>query len=394
MKSKSVFWILFLLNLFNYIDRQVLYAVFPLLKTDLQLTDLQLGAAASVFMAVYMCYAPFVGYLADRTSRPKLIAWSALIWSGATFLCAQVRGFYSLLTARGLIGVGEGGFTTIAQPFLAEHYPKEKHASILAQFGLALPLGGALGYTLGGLIGQHWGWKAAFMLVSIPGVLLALLARKLPDKARQQTLTPPGRTAYAQLFKNKPFLCVCVAQAMITFLIGGYSAWMPTYLVRYLHLDVAQAGTCFGITVIISGALGTYFGGKLAQWWKKYSQQAYYNVIALAAVGCVGPVVLGLHSTTFWPALLWVGAAVSFLFLPTGAMAAALVDTTPAPIRSMAFAVNIFIIHLLGDALSPTVLGGLSEYWNLKTALLLGPVVLLPALGACWYAKKKTPTNN
>ena len=180
MIRKRLFAVLFLLNLFNYIDRQVLYAVFPLVQTDLHISDFQLGSLASVFMLVYMCYAPICGYLADRKNRPHLIAISALIWSAATLAGGAAKNFTHLLTARGAVGIGEGGFTTIAQPFLAEHYPKEKHAWILGLFGLALPLGSALGYILGGVIGQTWGWRLAFMSVSIPGVLLALLAWFLP----------------------------------------------------------------------------------------------------------------------------------------------------------------------------------------------------------------------
>ncbi|MBO5911527.1 MAG: MFS transporter, partial [Elusimicrobiaceae bacterium] len=176
MKIKRLFIILFCLNLLNYIDRQVLYSVFPLLQTDLNLSDLQLGTLASAFMVVYMCYAPVMGYLADRFNRPKLIAWSALLWSGATLACGLAKNYVSLLIPRAFIGVGEGGFTTIAQPFLAEHAPKEKHAPLLAAFGLALPIGSALGYVLGGVVGGHWGWRIAFMVAGIPGVLLAILA--------------------------------------------------------------------------------------------------------------------------------------------------------------------------------------------------------------------------
>ena len=176
MSSKRLFWILFFLNLFNYIDRQVLFSVFPLIQTDLHITDFQLGTLASVFMIVYMCYAPVVGFFADRHPRQYWIAASALLWSAATFLSGLAKNYVSLLTARAAIGIGEGGFTTIAQPFLAEQYPKNKRATILAYFGLALPAGAALGYLLGGVIGGSWGWRAAFMLVGAPGVFLGILA--------------------------------------------------------------------------------------------------------------------------------------------------------------------------------------------------------------------------
>lgn len=387
MKIKHLFWILFGLNLLNYIDRQVLYSVFPLLQSDLGLSDWQLGALASAFMLVYMGYAPVVGYLADRFSRPRLIALSALLWSGATFACGAAAGFVSLLVPRALIGVGEGGFTTIAQPFLAEHYPKEKHAPVLAAFGLALPIGSALGYVLGGLVGQHWGWRVAFMAVAVPGVFLAILAwTLLKDKAREiQNAPRPALRDYGPLFKNRPFLSVCFAQAMMTFVMGGLAAWMPMYLHRYLQMDVAQAGTYFGTLVIVCGAAGTYAGGKVAARMLARSAAGYYKLIArcfLAAVPCCWA---ALCMTNAVGMLVFMGAALMLLFMPTGAIAAALVATTHERIRSMAFAVNIFLIHLLGDALSPTLIGWVSDAWSLKAAVFCASLFLLPG---AWAGRK------
>ena len=209
MNPKRLFWILFSLNLFNYIDRQVLFSVFPLIQTDLHITDFQLGTLASVFMIVYMCYAPVVGFFADRHPRQYWIAASAFLWSVATFLSGLAQNYASLLTARAAIGIGEGGFTTIAQPFLAEQYPKNKRATILAYFGLALPAGAALGYLFGGVIGASWGWRAAFMLVGAPGLLLALLAF-FTIKDREHRLLDnrkkPGLGQYLALLKNKSFI--------------------------------------------------------------------------------------------------------------------------------------------------------------------------------------------
>lgn len=385
MKIKQLFWILFLLNLLNYIDRQVLFSVFPLLQTDLLLSDFQLGTLASAFMLVYMCYAPVMGYLADRMNRPRLIALSALLWSAATLSCAAAKNYIWLLSSRALIGVGEGGFTTIAQPFLAEHYPKEKHAPVLAAFGLALPIGSALGYILGGLVSQHWGWRAAFMLAGVPGIFIGLLAWwKLTDTARdtQAQTQKPRLKDYLPLLKNKPFLRVCFAQAMSTFVMGGLAAWMPMYLHRYAGTSVAQAGTYFGVLVIGCGALGTYAGGKLAAWWLQRSSRAYYQLIAgafLAALPCCW---LALCTTHTGLLLTCIGLALTLLFVPTGAIAAALVATTNEKIRSMAFALNIFIIHLLGDAISPTLVGWASDAWNLKVAVFLCTLMLLPGAWA------------
>jgi predicted MFS family arabinose efflux permease len=388
---KRIFWLLFALNLFNYIDRQVLFAVFPLIQKDLSVNDLQLGALASAFMMVYMCYAPLAAYFSDRTSRPKWIGISALIWSAATMGCTITKNFAGLIAARGLIGIGEGGFTTIAQPFLAEHYPKEKHASVLAKFGLALPVGCALGYILGGFIGQTWGWRSAFMLVGIPGVFLGLLALRMKDPLRQNNPSvKPSWREYKTLFTNRPFLCVCLVQAMTTFVLGGFSAWIPTYLLRYLDMNVAKAGFYFGVLVIVCGAIGTYAGGKVGVWWKQKSANGYYHVMTAALLAGLPAMWLALYSSSAAATLLTMGLAVILLFLPTGAIAAALVETTPAEIRVMAFAVNIFLIHLLGDALSPTLIGWISDVWNLRAALFIGTFAVGIGLLASRLAITKT----
>lgn len=386
MGMRRIFWILFLLNLFNYMDRQVLYAVFPLLQLDLHLADWQLGTLASVFMVVYMCYAPVMGVLADRFSRTRLIGISALIWSVATLLSGAAKNFSHLLFARGLTGVGEGGFTTIAQPFLAEHAPKEKHALLLALFGLALPLGSALGYGLGGVIGQTWGWRMAFIGLGVPGILLGLCACFLPDKGRALPEKPrPSLAEYTQLLHHKPFLFVCLIQTAVTFLMGGCSAWVPTYFVRYLHVNAAQAGVWFGILVIMCGALGTLVGGKWAEKRLAHSARAYYEVMFISLAGCIVPLWLGLQSAHVATALAWFGITIFFLFLPTGAIAAALVATSPVSVRATAFALNLLIIHLLGDALSPVLIGILSGVWSLKVAIALCSLVVFPGLVLCHY---------
>lgn len=391
MNVKKLFWILFLLNLLNYIDRQVLYSVFPLLQQDLSLSDWQLGSLASAFMFVYMGFAPLAGYWADRFPRPKLISASAFLWSAATILCAAAKNYGGILSARSLTGAGEAGFTTVAQPFLAEYYPAKKRATALALFGLALPLGSALGYLLGGFAGQHWGWKAAFMLAGAPGFLLAFLAAtQLTDTARQQI--HPGELTrlaeYRTLFFNKPFLWICLAHAMITFVQGGLSAWMPTYFHRYFNLDVAHAGLVFGGIVIFCGATGTYLGGKTADRLLNKTPKAYYLTI-------FGGILLTIPFAWFAlnaPNALWsticIGAAVTCIFLPMAPVAAALVELTKEPVRSMAFAADIFIIHALGDAVSPLLIGRISDIWGLKTALLLGCGALLPGLLFTWLGEK------
>ena len=396
MKINRLFAVLFSLNLLNYIDRQVLYAVFPLIKEDLTLSDFQLGTFASVFIITYMLCAPIIGFLADRSSRTKWVGITACLWSMATLGCASAYHYITLLFSRSFIGIGEAGFTSIAQPLLAEQYPKEKHSSVLALFGLAFPLGSALGYMIGGMVGQHWGWRLAFIIVGVPGIFLGLYAlTKLKDLRILPNVKSnlPHLGNYLTLLKNKSFLWVCLAQAMITFLIGGLAAWVPTYLHRYLQMDLARAGLVMGTLIIVSGACGTYLGGKLAERMLKRTAYSYFWIIGLSLMCLLPPLWLSLCFTHLSAILTGFALTIFFLFLPTGAIAAALVATSPKAIRSMAFALNIFIIHLLGDAISPVLIGYISDIGSLKISFLMCSFIAFPAIYFAYLGAKNFQKN-
>ncbi len=391
MGSRKLFWILFLLNLFNYIDRQVLFSVFPLIQNDLHITDFQLGTLASVFMLVYMCYAPVVGFFADRQPRQYWIAASAILWSAATFFSGLAQNYASLLGARALIGVGEGGFTTIAQPFLAEQYPKNKRATILAYFGLALPAGSALGYLVGALAGAQWGWRVAFMLVGAPGLILGLVAlTHIKDREHRylDNRKKPNLNQYIAILKNKPFLFLCLAHAMQTFCLGGLSAWMPTYFHRFFDMNVGIAGTVFGAMVILGGALGTLIGGRAADKLLKKTDSAYFLVILASFILFIPFAGAGVLSHRMPFSLITFSIAILFMFVPLGPISASLVALSGRKVRSMAFAVNIFLIHALGDAISPAIIGHVSDLFGLKIAVLGCIGVLLPASVFLYIAVK------
>lgn len=396
MKPRTLFIILFSLNLFNYIDRQVLFSVFPLLQTDLQLTDFQLGTLASVFMLVYMCYAPVVGFFADRHPRQYWIAASALIWSVATLCSGLAKNYAALLTSRAFIGVGEGGFTTIAQPFLAEQYPKNKRATILAYFALALPLGAALGYLFGGLIGEWWGWRCAFLVVGIPGILLGIWTLISVKDREHRSLPNQKKISWKQyqiIFHNKPFLLLCLAHAMQTFVLGGLSAWMPTYLHRFFHLETGQAGLIFGSMVIAAGAIGTFTGGRLADRLLKKTNYAYFIVIAASLLLTIPFAAAGILSHRMPFSLITFFLAMTLIFVPMGPISASLVALSSRKTRSMAFAVNIFLIHALGDALSPALIGRMSDLFGLKMAFLGCLALLLPACVFLHAAAKRARSD-
>ena len=389
MNPKVVLLILFLINLFNYIDRQVLFAVFPLLSKDLNLNDAQLGLLGSVFMIVYTLTAPIIAYFADKSPRQIWVSVCAVLWSTATALTGFAKDFYHIIIARSFIGIGEAGFTSVSPSLAAEGFNKKVHASILAILGLALPLGSALGYLLGGLIGQHYGWRMAFYILSIPGFFLAVFAfiyikdkRKITHEDKKQIKI----SNYLRFLKSKSFVYVCLAEAMATFTLGGLAAWMPTYFHRYYDFSVAEAGTKFGIMIIIAGIIGTLGGGIIADFLNKFTKKAYFYTTLIGYMVALPFALLGLLFENQTIALICFGVAMSFVFMQTGALNAAIISLTSLKIRSMAFAFHIFIIHALGDALSPMTIGKISQSYDLHLAIFIAIVFLIPAMVFCHLA--------
>jgi MFS transporter, Spinster family, sphingosine-1-phosphate transporter len=381
--------LLLAVNLLNYIDRQVLFAVFPLIKIDLHLSDTALGFLGSAFMLSYMLLAPLFGWLGDRWSRVKLAASGLVVWSLATALAGFAPGYRTLLTARATVGVGEASFGTVSPGLIADFFPKERRGEILSWFYVAIPVGSALGYLLGGVLGQKFGWHAAFLMVGAPGLLLAIPIALLRTPPRGgDDATPASKEkipgGYAGLFKNRSFVFNTLAMSSMTFAIGGLAQWIPSFLFRFHSLDVAKGNTLFGATTVLAGILGTLAGGWLGDRWQKKSGTGYLYVSGwgfligtpFAAWAILAPGLTSCMSAIF--------VAEFFLFLNTGPLNTVILNVTPPAVRAMAFAVNIFFIHALGDAFSPSILGWLSDQWGLRNALLITPLAMALAGVLCF----------
>ncbi|MFA7059562.1 MAG: MFS transporter [Pedobacter sp.] len=382
--------LLLTVNMLNYIDRQVLFAVFPLIKIDLRLSDTALGFLGSAFMLSYMLFAPLFGWLGDHWSRTKLASGGLVVWSLATVLAGFAPGYRTLLAARATVGVGEASFGTVSPGLISDFFPKERRGQILAWFYVAIPVGSALGYLLGGVLGQNYGWHAAFMLVGIPGLLLAIpisLMRTPPrggEDASPQSEKGNISAGYAALFRNRSFVFNTLAMAAMTFSIGGLSQWIPSFLYRIHSLDVAKGNTLFGATTVLAGILGTLAGGWLGDRWQKSNGKGYLLVSGwgfLIGAPFAAWAILA-HGLTGCMTAIFI--AEFFLFLNTGPLNTVIINVTNPAVRAMAFAVNIFFIHALGDAVSPSILGWLSDQWGLRNALLITPFAMALAGLLCF----------
>lgn len=376
--SRKVLLLIFSVSLFNYIDRQVLYAVFPLVKKDLLLTDTQLGLLASSFMFVYMCFAPLVGWFGSKLSRPTIIGVSAVFWSAATMATGFVRTYPQLLFARAALGIGEAGYGTVSPAYLAEWFPPGSRARIMSLYALAIPVGSAIGYLLGGVLGQYFGWRSAFYIVAVPGIVLGLAALYLKETPERGggPLTAPAPGRYLGLLKNRTFMLIAASEAIATFSVGGLAAWMPSYFVREFGLSIAKAGFLFGAVTVLAGVAGNLSGGWAADRLRERTKRAYFIVGYLSFFLSLPFGVLALLSDDLSMVLAMLFLAEYFIFAHSGPYHAAIVEITAVDLRSMAFALNIFILHAFGDAVSPTLIGMVSDARGLPLAMLLSILFL------------------
>ncbi|KAF0220798.1 MAG: major facilitator [Geobacteraceae bacterium] len=385
--------LLLAVNLLNYIDRQVLYAVFPLIKSDLHLSDTALGFLGSAFMLCYMISAPFFGWIGDRGSRVRLAASGLVIWSLATAMAGFAPGYRTLLAARTAVGIGEASFGTVSPGLICDYFGREKRGRVLSWFYLAIPVGSALGYLLGGLLGQKFGWHAAFLMVGVPGLALALPVWFLKEPARggnTEIIGDAGQsgTGYASLFKNRSFVLNTLAMAAMTFALGGLAQWVPSFLNRMHHLDVARGNTLFGAITVLAGISGTLTGGWLGDRLQQRSAKGYLLVSGWGFIFGAPIAAYAILTTDLSRSLAAMFLAEFFLFLNTGPLNTVIVNVTGPAVRAMAFAVNIFFIHALGDAISPTILGWFSDRWGLRTALLITPAAIALAAGFCFLCSR------
>lgn len=405
------------LNLLNYVDRSVLFAVQPLVQREFRLSNAQLGYLTSAFLLCYMVAAPFTGPLADRYSRKIIIFLGAVFWSGLTLLTAVTNNYAELLVRHTLVGIGEATFVTIAPTFVADLFPEEKRGRILGVFYVAIPVGTALGYLLGGKLGPTHGWRFPFYIAAVPGFLLALLVLLLPEPERGRFDSHPDalaqfsvpisaadsffkkmllglksffRTLYFGVFRNPAFWTATLGMASMTFALGGIQVWMPTFLYEARGYTLEAANIVFGKIVVFDGIVASLLGGWLGDRLLRRTKGSYYLVSAASMAIGVPFMIVALF--TRGPLMLpAIGIAAFFLLLNTSPLNAALINSVGAHIRATAIAANIFIIHILGDVPSPTMMGYVADRKSLQAAFILPVIAMVISSAILFYGMKFAP---
>jgi MFS family permease len=394
--------LLLALNLLNYIDRYILPGAQPLIQREFHATDQQMGALTTALFFFYMFAAPASGWLGDWFRRKPLIITGALFWSVATLGSAFAHSYWSLYMRRAMVGVGEATFGIFAPAVLADFYPERERNRILTIFYLAIPVGAALGYLAGGELGSQWGWRRPFLICAIPGLLVAVLYGlwgREPERGASDRGGPTvARTIswhsfrefagqFFKLLRNPAFLTSTFGMAEITFALGGISAWVPTFLHRTNGLSVANASLVVGAITVFDGIAGTVTGGWVAQRWLRTDHRALYLLSFWSVVLTIPFAMLvffGPHALTI-PALF---LAEFFIFLNTGPLNTAIVNSVNGAVRATAISVNLFCIHAFGDTFSPQIIGAISDHSTLSVGLGATLVSLVIAGGILSYGAR------
>lgn len=379
------------INLFNYLDRFLVPALFESLRhSELRLSDTQLGLLMTSFLIVYTLTAPVFGTLGDRFSRPRLIAFGIACWSAATSLAGFAGSVFALLAARASVGVGEAAYGTIAPSLLSDYFPVEKRARVMAIFFCAIPVGSALGYVLGGFMDVHFGWRTAFFVAGIPGLILAAVCLLMQDPPRgAQDASPPvaaggqSKLTYRRLFDNPPYVFTVLGYAAYTFALGGLAAWMPAFLERVRGMPHGEATMNFGYIVVVTGFLGTFAGGWLGDYCARYSGRAHLLLSATATLLATPFVWLALSVASTTHYMVCMVIAQLLMFLSTGPINASIVNLVQPNERASAVALSVFMIHLLGDVPSPYLIGLISDASSLARAVKIVPAAVIVS-GALW----------
>jgi MFS family permease len=457
--ARAALILLLTINLFNYIDRQVLAAVLPKLEGAFLADDpnskTKLGALTTAFMISYMVLAPLFGWLGDRMSRWLLVGIGVTLWSLASGGSGLAPAYGVLLVTRCLVGVGEAAYGPVAPTLISDLYPVKIRGSVLAWFYAAIPVGSALGFVLGGVVGGIWGWQAAFCVVVPPGILLGVWCFLMREPVRGQAEiggVPAQRRAkradYITLLKTPSYVLNTLGMTAMTFAMGGIGTWMPYYILerqgtvtidaaaiarmsegdeavparvrdelprfgaeplrfkdakvrlktvlaesdyerfqeriidKSCEPSLAQVNIIFGAIVVISGLTATLIGGMAGDRLRSRFPGSYFLVSGISML--IGfPVFLLVIWTPFPLAWVLVFCAVFFLFFNTGPTNTILANVTHPAIRSTAFAMNIFVIHAFGDAVSPLIIGAIADRSSMDTAFVIVSAIVLVG-GILW----------
>jgi len=359
--------VLALVNFLNFLDRFVVTAVLPKIQKDLSLSDTESGALGTAFIVVFMLAAPIFGRLGDTWNRTRLMAAGVAVWSAATAAAGLARSYGALLATRAVVGIGEASYATLSPTLIADLYPVHMRARAMSIFFAAMPVGAAAGFLLGGFVGERWGWRMVFYVAGLPGLLLALLNLTVREPVRGRFEAPAAkvslelRAVIPSLARNGKYVLLVLGYTAYVFAVGGLAFWMPTFLHRTRGMDLVTSNTWFGAVTVVGGLVGSLLGGWVADRLLTRTKHAHAIVAGTAtllAAPCLLAALVLPDPRALFAALL---AAEVLIFASQAPVNTAIVGAVATEIRATAISGSVLVQHLLGDAISPTVIGWTSD---------------------------------
>ena len=362
--------VLFSMNLLNYVDRYVFNSLGTQIEKALSISHANFGWLAGAFMLVYTIVSPGVGWMGDRYNRRNLLAIGVGLWSVATVGTAFANSFWEMFFWRALLGVGEASYGIVAPALLADLFAPKVRGRYIGLFYLALPLGGALGFWIGGFVGLHLGWRYAFGIVGVPGLLAALSALLIHDPGRgaSEGLRPvgvgerPKLDNYLVLFQTPSYLLNIAGLAAVTFATGAYATYAAIFYEEVRHMRANVASYWIGGMTAMAGLIGIALGTWAAETLQRSTRRAYLLWAAMASMVATPFVGVGILYPDTWTSLALVFVGMILMASVLGPCNTVVANVVPANLRAAGFAINIFLIHMLGDISSPILIGHLADW--------------------------------
>ncbi len=372
-----VLGMLVVVYVFNFLDRQIVTILAEPIKVDLGLNDTQIGLMTGLAFAIFYTVLGIpIARLADRANRVSIISAALVIWSGMTALCGMAQNFTQMLAARIGVGVGEAGCSPPAHSLIADYFPPEKRASALSIYALGIPIGSILGLLAGGWIAEYWGWRTAFFVVGIPGILLAVVVKMtIREPLRGMSDTKPTDATQAQpalgetlktLVANKTMLHLAMGGALTSFVGYGLGQWMPAFFIRIHGMGIAETATYFGLVLGVASAIGTFLGGNLADRLANRDRRMYAWLPAAGVLLAFPFYVVAMVNNNPYVAIAILVAPSLLNSLWLGPAFGTIQNLAPMRMRALASAAVLFVLNIIGLGLGPFLVGVLSD-------LLAGP---------------------
>ena len=368
-EQKSLLVVMTSINMFNYLDRQVVFPLFSHIKAEFFLSDFELGLLGTAFLFVHSLAILPMGMLADRFPRNLIIAVGVGFWSLASFVTGLVGSFRGLLASRSLVGIGEASYSPAAVGMLTDHFPDEVNARVQGIFNVGMLVGGTLGAIIGGLIAFYFNnWRLAFILVALPGAFLSVLAFRMRDRIHKKHDID---ISIFTLRHNKAYLWVMLSGTLVSFASGAFITWGIEFITRYKGYNLRDAGLILGGGMMAASVLGVLVGSFAADYIQRKHIWGRSIVVTLSLMMATPLMIAGLlQSGTSAMFLFYFFWGTVFLSVYLGPVTVVLHDIVPNSVRASAYGAYVLVSTLLGQAFAPAIIGSISDIYGLRLALV------------------------